>query len=178
MIDKEFLQIMYQNLITNFDLSTNLSDQEIERLIEEEVFSQGLSRYISISDRIIYKKTLFNSIRGLDVLQELVDDSSISEIMINGTKHIFIEKEGHIILSDIAFSSSEKLSDIIQQIASISNRRVNEASPIVDARLKDGSRVNIVLPPVSLDGPIVTIRKFFNHHITMDRLIELFIIFP
>lgn len=173
MIDKEFLQTMYQNLITNFDLSTNLSDQEIERLIEEEVFSQGLSRYISISDRIIYKKTLFNSIRGLDVLQELVDDSSISEIMINGTKHIFIEKEGHIILSDIAFSSSEKLSDIIQQIASISNRRVNEASPIVDARLKDGSRVNIVLPPVSLDGPIVTIRKFFNHHITMDRLIEL-----
>jgi pilus assembly protein CpaF len=173
MIDKEFLQTMYQNLITNFDLSTNLSDQEIERLIEEEVFSQGLSRYISISDRITYKKTLFNSIRGLDVLQELVDDSSISEIMINGTKHIFIEKEGHIILSDIAFSSSEKLSDIIQQIASISNRRVNEASPIVDARLKDGSRVNIVLPPVSLDGPIVTIRKFFNHHITMDRLIEL-----
>lgn len=173
MIDKDLLQTMYHNLITNFDLSTNLSDEEIERLIEEEVFSQGLTRYIAISDRILYKKTLFNSIRGLDILQELIDDSSISEIMINGTDNIFIEKEGQILSSDITFSSSEKLSDIIQQIASISNRRVNEASPIVDARLRDGSRVNIVLPPISLDGPIVTIRKFFDHHITMDNLIEL-----
>lgn len=173
MIDKDFLQLMYQNLITNFDLSKNLSDEEIEDLIEEEVFSQGLTRYISISDRILYKKTLFNSIRGLDVLQELVDDSSITEIMVNGTDNIFIEKEGRLFLSDVSFLSLEKLSDIIQQIASVSNRRVNEASPIVDARLKDGSRVNIVLPPVSLDGPIITIRKFSKHHMTMDRLIEL-----
>lgn len=167
MIDKDFLQLMYQNLITNFDLSKNLSDEEIEDLIEEEVFSQGLTRYISISDRILYKKTLFNSIRGLDVLQELVDDSSITEIMVNGTDNIFIEKEGRLFLSDVSFLSLEKLSDIIQQIASVSNRRVNEASPIVDARLKDGSRVNIVLPPVSLDGPIITIRKFSKHYTFM-----------
>lgn len=173
MIDKELLQFMHNSLISRFDLSKELTDAEIERIIEEEVFNQGLARYISITDRLSYKKALFNSIRKLDILQELVEDEETTEIMVNGADNIFIERKGHISPANIYFTTPEKLSDIVQQIASISNRRVNETNPIVDARLKDGSRVNIVLPPIALDGPVITIRKFSKHHMTMSNLIEL-----
>jgi pilus assembly protein CpaF len=173
MIDKELMLKMRNHLISGFDLSMDITDEKIEELIDEEIIKEGHLQYISINDRLIYKRVLFNSIRGLDVLQDLADDPTITEIMVNGINNIFIEQKGHIKRSEIEFYTSEKLMDVIQQIASISNRRVNEASPIVDARLADGSRVNIVLPPVALDGPVVTIRKFPSHGITMSDLIDM-----
>ncbi len=173
MIDKELMLKMRNHLISGFDLSMDITDEKIEELIDEEIIKEGHLQYISINDRLIYKRVLFNSIRGLDVLQDLADDPTITEIMVNGINNIFIEQKGHIKRSEIEFYTSEKLMDVIQQIANISNRRVNEASPIVDARLADGSRVNIVLPPVALDGPVVTIRKFPSHGITMSDLIDM-----
>lgn len=173
MIDRELLSLMRENLVSSFDLSKEITDEKIEELIDEEIFKEGHIRYISLEDRLVYKRSLFNSIRGLDVLQDLADDDLVTEIMVNGTDNIFIEENGSIKRSSTTFSSNDKLMDVIQQIASISNRRVNEASPIVDARLKNGSRVNIVLPPIALDGPVVTIRKFPKHGITMSDLIEM-----
>lgn len=114
-----------------------------------------------------------NSLRGFDVLQELLDDPSVTEIMVNGFENIFVERNGQIIKTDLVFSSVEQLSNIVQQIVAYSNRRVNESNPIVDARLKDGSRVNIVLNPVAINGPIITIRKFSGSPMSIERLIEL-----
>jgi len=129
--------------------------------------------YISLSDKIRIGRELFNSFRKLDVLQELLEDDSITEIMVNGIDHIFYEKEGRIFRSKKCFLSQERLLDVIQQIVGESNRYVNEASPIVDARLKDGSRVNVVLNPVAVNGPILTIRKFPSEAITMEQLIHI-----
>ena len=118
-------------------------------------------------------KKIFNSVRRLDVLQELLEDPDITEIMINGPDHIFIEKGGRLLDSGKKFPSQAKLEDVIQQIVSKVNRVVNEASPIVDVRLLDGSRVNVVLPPVALDGPVMTIRRFPENPFDMDKLLEL-----
>lgn len=172
MIDKELLLVMRNHLISEFDLTRELSDEEVERKIEEEILKQGHHHYISLEDRCLYKKALYNDFRGFDILQDYIDDDEITEIMVNGQHNIFFEKFGQLYKSDDSFISIDKLNDLVQQIASFSNRRVNETSPIADARLKDGSRVNIVLPPVALDGPIITIRKFHNHHISMENLIE------
>lgn len=172
MIDKELLLDMQQKFISSLDVTKDISDAEIERNIEEEVLKLGHHQYISLNDRLEYKHLLFNSIRGLGILQDYVDNDDITEIMVIGHDKIFIEKNGRILETDSHFSSNENLLNIIQQIASISNRSVNEASPIVDARLKDGSRVNIVLPPIALDGAIVTIRKFPKNHLTMNQLIQ------
>lgn len=117
-------------------------------------------------------RELFNAFRKLDILQEFLEDDEITEVMINGTQHIFYEKAGKLFLSDKRFASREKLEDVIQQIVSASNRVVNEVSPIVDARLADGSRVNVVLYPVAINGPVVTIRKFSKQGITMEQLIK------
>ena len=114
-----------------------------------------------------------NSLRGLDILQELIEDSSITEIMVNGPNSIYIEKNGLVSKTDLTFQSPERLHNIIQQIVSFSNRRVNEMSPITDARLRDGSRVNIVLNPIAMDGPAITIRKFQNAPLSIERLIHL-----
>ena len=118
-------------------------------------------------------KSVYNSIKGLDVLQDIVDNPEITEIMVNGPGHIFIEKDGRITEYPAHFSSVQKLEDVIQQIVARVNRMVNEANPIVDVRLMDGSRVNIVLPPVSLNGPVVTIRKFPEVPMAMDKLIAI-----
>jgi len=115
---------------------------------------------------------LFNAFRKLDLLEEFLEDEEITEIMINGTQNIFVEKNGRLFQTDKRFLSRDKLEDVIQQIAAGSDRLVNEASPIVDARLSDGSRVNVVLAPIALNGPIVTIRKFPKEAITMKQLIE------
>lgn len=173
MIDKELLHQMHYHISNNFDFLHDMSDLEIESLIEEEVFKMGNQTYISLEDQICYKKQLFNSIRGLDVLQDFIDDESITEIMVIGTSNIFIERNGTLTETNIHFDSVDKLQNVVQQIASFSNRKVNEASPIVDSRLPDGSRVNIVLPPVALDGAVITIRKFSKYNMTMNNLIEL-----
>lgn len=122
--------------------------------------------------KVEFGRDLYNSFRKLDILQELLEDDGITEIMINGLDHIFVEKEGRIRKHEKRFASKKKLEDIAQQIASGCNRTVNEAEPIVDARLSDGSRVNLVLPPIALNGPIITIRKFPKEGITMQRLIS------
>ena len=136
-------------------------------------FEKSHSTYISQNDKEILVRGIFNSIRGMDVLQELVDNPDITEIMVNGCDNIFIEKNGRISRYPEKFVDVNKLEDVIQQIVSKVNRVVNETSPIVDFRLVDGSRVNVVLPPVSLSGPVVTIRKFPESPMTMEKLIEI-----
>lgn len=148
------------------------SDDEIMQIIDSRIQSKSQETYMSIVTRLTLKQELFNAIRRLDLLQELLDDRSITEIMVNGGGSIFYEKGGHLYPWHKKFESTEKLEDVIQQIVSRSNRQVNEASPIVDARLEDGSRVNVVLRPVAIDGPILTIRKFSAEAVTMDRLVR------
>lgn len=162
-----------EEIIGKIDLSRNVTDEEIINIIDETIIAKSFENYININEKVKIRKEIFNSLRKLDVLQELVEDSSITEIMVNGPDNIFIEKEGKITLWDRTFESDKKLHDVVQQIVSKCNRVVNEASPIVDARLEDGSRINVVLPPIAIDGPIITIRKFPNKPITMERLIQL-----
>ncbi|MDY3275756.1 MAG: CpaF family protein [Agathobacter sp.] len=153
------------------DLSRDVSDEEIGELIGE-VASQTLrGRTMSIHDRVSIEQQVFNSLRKLDVLQELVDDPEVSEIMVNGPGHIFYEKDGRVQVWTQSFTSEEKMQDVIQQIVGSHNRVVNLSNPIVDTRLSDGSRVNIVLSPISLEGSVITIRKFPQHPLDMETLI-------
>ena len=142
-------------------------------LIDEKLIHSCSGEYLSLKEKASLRKKIFNSLRGLDILEDLIEDSSITEIMVNGYDKIFYEQEGHIYKSPLQFATKEELANIIQQIVAYSNRRVNESNPITDTRLKDGSRVNIVLDPVALNGPIITIRKFSDAPLTIDRLIEL-----
>ncbi len=153
------------------DYSRELSDEELLDIIDEEIKNQSRERFLSMKEKQKFRRDIFNSIRRLDVLQELLEDPSITEIMINGASSIFIEREGRISRWEGSFDSRKKLEDIIQHIVAGANRMINEANPIVDARLEDGSRVNIVLPPIALEGPIVTIRKFPKETMTMEKLI-------
>ena len=148
------------------------TDKEVEEAIDEVLLGQERLRFYPVEMRRQLRKELFDSLRRLDILQIFVEDSSVTEIMINGTEAIFIEREGSLQKLDVGFESAEKLQDVIQQIVAGCNRVVNEASPIVDARLENGARVNIVMNPVALNGPIVTIRRFPDHPITMDKLIQ------
>ncbi len=148
------------------------SDDEIMQIIDSRIQTKSQETYMSIVTRLTLKQELFNAIRRLDLLQELLDDRDITEIMVNGGGAIFYEKGGRLYPWEKRFESTEKLEDVIQQIVSRSNRQVNEASPIVNARLEDGSRVNVVLKPVAIDGPILTIRKFCAEAVTMDRLVR------
>lgn len=151
--------------------SRDLSDQELYELIDRLIMEKGEREYLPLKERIEMRAALFNSFRKLDILQQLIDDPDITEVMINGPGRVFVERKGHMELWDQEFDSLEQLEDMIQQMVSQVNRTVNVASPIADARLPDGSRVHVVLPPISLDGPIVTIRKF-PRQITMDMLIQ------
>lgn len=160
-------------MVEQMDLTTDVSDEEILQLIDERIFAEEESKYLSVWDKLQLQKEVFYSLRGLDALQELVDNKQITEIMINGAKDIFIEEKGRIRRWNKTFFNKEKLEDVVQQIVSRANRVVNEASPIVDTRLPDGSRVNVVLPPVALNGPIVTIRKFPEKAMDMEQLLEL-----
>lgn len=148
------------------------TDKEVEETIDEVLLGHVSLCWYPVELRRRLRKELFDSLRRLDVLQIFVEDSSVTEIMINGTEAIFIEREGSLQKLDVGFESAEKLQDVIQQIVAGCNRVVNEASPIVDARLKNGARVNIVMNPVALNGPIVTIRRFPDRPITMDKLIQ------
>lgn len=149
------------------------SDAEVEDAIDEVMLSQERLMLYSVGDRRRLRKELFDSLRRLDILQIFVEDSSVTEIMINGKDHIFVEQDGRLKELDVGFESAEKLQDVIQQIVAGCNRMVNEASPIVDARLPNGSRVNIVMNPVALNGPIVTIRRFPDKPITMEYLLRI-----
>ena len=139
-------------------------DAELLEYIDQAVFHMGQQVYLPLKERLWLRNSLYDSFRRLDILQELLDDKSVTEIMINGAGKIFIEQSGNVRLWERRFEKPEQLEDIIQQVVSRVNRVVNVSSPIVDARLEDGSRVHVVLPPVALDGPAVTIRKFPEPH--------------
>ncbi len=159
-------------LADHIDYSMESSDEEILEMIDEMLTRESKAMPLALKEREQMRRELFHAIRKLDVLQELIDDPEITEIMINGPDHIFIEQAGRLHRSSLRFESREKLQNVIQQIVAECNRVVNEASPIVDARLKNGARVNVVLNPVALNGPIVTIRRFPEHPITMEDLVS------
>ena len=166
-------QEIQEELLRELEQGVSFSDEQMQDEIEIRVLKRGQMEYLTIEEKMELVKKIFNSVRRLDVLQELLEDPVITEIMINGPDHIFIEKGGRLLDSGKKFPSQAKLEDVIQQIVSKVNRVVNEASPIVDVRLLDGSRVNVVLPPVALDGPVMTIRRFPENPFDMDKLLEL-----
>lgn len=169
---EERRKLLKQRLLESIDYSRESSDEEIRELIDEMLVREGRENPLSLSERGRLRKELFHAVRKLDVLQELVDDAQVTEIMINGPDRIFIERGGRLMESGLRFDSEEKLQNVIQQIVSDCNRTVNEASPIVDARLGNGARVNVVLNPVALNGPVVTIRRFPDKPITMKDLVS------
>lgn len=154
------------------DYSKNPDDEEIKLLIWDTIAEYSREIYIEFHEKEKLGRQIYNSIRRLDLLQDYLEDEEVTEIMINGPDSIFVEKKGHLLKSDDYFESREKLEDVIQQIVASCNRAVNEASPIVDARLVDGSRVNVVLQPIALNGPILTIRRFPKEPISIEDLIR------
>jgi len=163
----------HRRVMERIDLSREMCDEELKELIHEVLLHSEEGQKLPLEEKIRLSRELFHAFRKLDLLQDLLEDDEITEIMINGTDRIFLERDGKIFQSERHFVSRGKLEDVIQQMVSSVNRYVNEASPIVDARLSDGSRVNVVLPPVALNGPVLTIRKFPKEQMTMERLIEL-----
>lgn len=159
-----------RRILESLTFERQMPDEELAELIDEEIlnFSGGGLR---LQERLLLQKELFDSFRRLDILQELVDDPEITEIMVNGPEEIFVESKGRIRRWEKRFESKEQLLDLIQQIVNSVNRIVNTSSPIADARLADGSRVHVVLEPVALDGPILTIRKF-PEPVTMEKLLS------
>ena len=162
-------QQLQETVRQRMDMSSELSDAQIGEIIDSVIMEKSREVYMSAVTKLTLRQELFNAIRRLDLLQELIDDKTVTEIMVNGADAIFYERDGRIYTWDRHFESREKLEDVIQQIVSRSNRQVNESIPIVDARLKDGSRVNVVLDPVALNGPILT---FPEEAITMEDLIR------
>lgn len=169
-IDSEY-SFLRREVLSKLEPGIEMSADAIYEVIDSVMERRAGEQYMTLSEKLRLREQLFNSFRKLDILQELLDDPKITEIMINGPSDVFIEKNGRIIRWGGRFESSEKLENIIQQIVSRINRRVNTSSPIVDARLPDGSRVHVVLPPVALNGPVMTIRKF-PEPITMEKLIS------
>ena len=164
--------ILQNQLFEQLNSLWESDDEEILEKIDELLLQEGSNYGLSLNEKANLRKELFRSIRKLDVLQELLEDTSITEIMVNGWDKIFIEREGHLITWNKTFTSSGKLEDVIQQIVARCNRVINTLHPIVDARLENGARVNAVIPPVSVDGPILTIRQFPKEAITMKTLLE------
>lgn len=169
---KDDIELLRQRVIDSIDMTIEPQDDEIHTIIDRVIEDSLDYKYMSVYDRCRIHKNIYDSIRGLGIIEELLADKNITEIMINGTDSIYIEKSGRIEKIKERFYSAERLNDIIQQIVGKNNRRVNETTPIVDTRLGDGSRVNVVLPPISIDGAVITIRKFPEENITMKNLIE------
>jgi pilus assembly protein CpaF len=168
-----------QELISNIKLyiSENLplssmSDEELEEKVEEIVLQRIGNQYCPIEKRVSIVQQVYSSIRGFGLLDSIMNDDTITEVMINGPDNVFIEKNGQLFKLDKKFESQRRLEDIIQRIVGLSGREVNQANPICDTRLPDGSRVNVVLPPIALCGPTLTIRKFSKTPMTVEKLIE------
>lgn len=169
---KEYKEAIRLSLMSQLDGRMQVADEELKELIDQAILEAGKTGYLPLKAKLELKKELFNSFRKLDILQEILEQPDITEIMVNGANKIFVEKKGHLIPFEKQFKSNEQLEDLIQQIVSRVNRTVNLSSPIVDARLEDGSRVHVVLSPISIDGPAVTIRKF-PEPITIEKLIRI-----
>ena len=151
---------------------TKTTDEMLEEQVRKEVDLYFGEKYVSIEDKALLIDQIFSSIRGFGLLDTIINDDTVTEVMINGPEEIFIEKSGKLIELEERFESEEKLQDVIQRIVALAGREVNQANPIVDTRLPDGSRVNVVLPPISLKGSIVTIRKFSKEPMTVEKLIQ------
>lgn len=160
-----------QYISDNFPLG-QMGDEELEAQIEKVVFEKTSRGYISIEQRLSIVKQVYSSIRGLGLLDSIISDDSITEVMINGPENVFIEKNGRVVKLNKQFENQRRLEDIIQRIVGLAGREVNQANPIVDTRLPDGSRVNVVLPPIALCGPTMTIRKFSKTPMTIEKLIQ------
>ncbi|OKP94779.1 CpaF family protein [Paenibacillus sp. P32E] len=171
-MNEEMFRSLRSDIRSGLDLTSAVGNRELTAYIERTVLARDNLQHLTAQEKHALVKKLFDSFRGLDVLQPLVDNPAITEIMINSHDEIFVEEEGQIRRLPLAFESRSRLEDIIQSVVSGVNRVVNDSSPIVDARLKDGSRVNIVLPPVALKGPALTIRKFPETPMTMNELIR------
>lgn len=161
------------DVLERMDALNDVTDEKIYECIDESIYVLGDNECLSIKDKLDLRKQLFNKIRGLDILEDLLSDDSITEIMVNGYKDIFVERNGKVEKLDLEFQDEGKLNDIVQRIVGNVNRRVNERNPIVDANIKGKYRVSIVLYPVALNGPIITIRKFKKDLIDMEKLIKL-----
>ena len=160
-----------EQVISKIDMTEDCDDEVLSQIIDSVLLEQA--EYIAYRDMLRLKKDIYNSLRRYDVLSELLEDETITDIMVNGTSEIYVDKGGVMQASGYYFETKEKLENVIQQIVAGHNRIVNETSPIVDVRMKDGSRVNVVLPPVAINGPILTIRKFPKRDFTMDKYIEM-----
>ncbi len=161
------------NVQNMLEFREEISDEKLEDIIAQEVSNYSRSNHLSVNERVEIGRTVLHAMRRLDILQEILDDSEVTEVMVNGYDTIFIEKAGRLVKVDKKFESEERLKDIIQQIVANCNRTVNDSSPIVDARLEDGSRVNVVLNPVAINGPILTIRRFPQDPFTMTQLVAI-----
>ena len=171
--EKEMVQNLQKKIMEDLDFGEELSDEQLKELISKYLLEKEKNYNLTLLQRKQIGKEIFDSLRKLDILQDLIDDDKITEIMVNGPETIFIEKNGSVYKTNLKFESREKLIQVINQIVSGCNRTVNESNPIVDARLKNGARVNVVLNPVALNGPILTIRRFPDKPITMDQLMEM-----
>lgn len=165
-------QQIRERVLMILDYSKEMKDEEVREIVRECISDDLELRTRPVKERKMLEEDVFCSLRGWDILQSLLEDETVTEIMVNGREHIFVEKDGHIQEFKKQFSSEEKIRDIIQRIAAGCNRAVNEAVPILDARLDNGDRVNVVLKPVALNGPIITIRRFPRQPVTMDKLIS------
>lgn len=172
-MNRDLFQEIRKDLMELLDLSRELTDQEILNTIDDVILNRRIEYRLSLKEKLELRQALFYSVRKLDVLQELIEDESVTEIMVNGPNAIFIERAGKLMRWNKSFTSGEKLEDVIQQIVGRCNRVVNESMPIVDARLENGARVNAVIRPVALNGPILTIRRFPDQPITMEKLITI-----
>ena len=166
-------ELLYEKVLMRLDMTKETGEEELQDIIQKVLEEAGREEYLPLGEKIRLSRELFNSFRRLDILQDLIEDDTITEIMVNGTENIFYEKGGRLFRSERHFLSEDRLNEVIQQIVGEANRYVNETSPIVDARLGDGSRVNVVLKPVAVNGPILTIRKFPSEAITMSRLVRM-----
>ena len=166
-------ELLYEKVMLRLDMTRETGEEELQEIILAVIEEAAEEEFLPLSEKIRISRELFNAFRRLDILQDLIEDDSITEIMVNGTENIFYEKGGRLYRTDRHFISEERLCDVIQQIVGETNRYVNESSPVVDARLRDGSRVNVVLKPVAVNGPIMTIRKFPSEAITMEQLIRM-----
>lgn len=167
------IQVLKEQILNEIDLSRDVEDGEVKELIRKHCGHYAREYMLTMQKRVEIEQFLFHALRKLDVLQELLDDTEVTEIMVNGADHIFYEKKGRLYEFGKTFTSKEKLEDIIQQIAGSNNRMINLSNPIVDTRLTDGSRVNIVLSPISIDGPAISIRKFPDKPYQMCDLVAM-----
>ena len=169
----ELQEELKERVVHQLEMTETLEDEVVGRTIDRVILDASGERYIPLKEKLQLRKRIFHAIRGLDILSPLLEDPKITEIMINGTDPIYIERDGKILETAVHFSDEERLRSVIGQMISSVNRTVNETSPIVDAVLPDGSRVNVVLGGVSRDGSAVTIRKFPEHSYSMDDLIRM-----